>query len=255
MMNGGKVLLLFLLHCVSLNTVSQPRTVNRSNQQWLQYYAQIKLGEKWTMLADAGYRSTDHFQQSLLYIVRAGLDYTINPNLHVSAGFANLGFYFAGQENKIEFRPYQELLIKNKFNTVDVTHRFRIEERIFNTVLNGRIQNSARFNFRFRYLCMASIPLFNLSKKYVDKKILLNVGDEIFLNAGKEIVYNVFDQNRFLISPTLQFSKVFLISFTWNSQFAATNKQATYNHASVAWLQVRHKINFNPKKETRPGLK
>ena len=255
MMRGGKIFLLCVCGCISLSSISQTRIVNRSEQQWLQYYAQIKVAEKWTALADAGYRATDFLNDPLQYIVRGGVDYGINPNLHVAAGFAHLGFYSGGKENRIEFRPYQELLNKNKFNKVELTHRFRVEERIFHTVVNGAIQHPATFNFRFRYFFVASIPLFQLSKKNADKKVLLNVGDEIFINAGKEIVYNVFDQNRFLISPTLQVNPVFLISFTWNSQFGATSKQATYNYASVAWLQIRHKINFDPKKQRHSLLR
>lgn len=252
-MRNGKKTIIFLLIGVSISTSAQQKTINRSNQQWLQYYAQMKLSEKWTLLADGGYRATDNFRETVQYIARAGLDYTINPSIHVSAGFANLGFYSSGKENKIEFRPYEELLIKNTFKKFDITHRLRVEERFFNPVINGNFKSPGTFNFRFRYFFMASIPLFNLSKKNVEEKILLNIGDEIFLNAGHEIVYNVFDQNRFIISPTLQFRKSFSVSFTWNSQFASTNTPATYNYTSVAWLQVRHKINFAHQKEMQHG--
>ncbi len=252
-MRNGKKTIIFLLIGVSISTSAQQKTINRSNQQWLQYYAQMKLSKKWTFLADGGYRAIDNFQESVQYIARAGLDYTINPSIHVSFGFANLGFYSSGKKNKIEFRSYEELLVKNTFKKFGITHRFRVEERFFNPVVDGNIKSPGTFNFRFRYFFMASIPLFTLSKKNADKKILLNIGDEIFLNAGHEIVYNVFDQNRFIISPTLQFSKNFSISFTWNSQFASTTTQATYNYASVAWLQVRHRINFAHKKHIKHG--
>ena len=238
-----------LLIVVSVSTSAQQKTIKRSNQQWLQYYAEMKITEKWTLLADGGYRATDNFRETVQYIARAGLGYTINPGIHISVGFAKLGFYSSGKENKTEFRPYEELFIKNTFNKFDITHRLRVEERFFNPVVNGDIKTPGTFNFRFRYSFMASIPLFKLSKRNADEKLLLNVGDEIFLNAGHEIVYNVFDQNRFIISPTIQFSKNFSVFFTWNSQFAATTTQAAYNYTSVAWLQVKHKINFTHKKE------
>jgi len=227
---------------------AQKKIIKRSDQQWLQYYAQLKIGEKWTLLADGGYRFSDNFKQSVQYIARTGVDFTINPFIHVSVGFAKLGFYSAEKINKEEFRPYEELLIKNSFKNFDITHRLRLEERLFNPVLKGSIQRPGTFNFRFRYSFMTGVPLFGLSKKNADAKVILNFGDEIFLNAGREIVYNVFDQNRFLVSPTLQFSKNFAVSFTWNSQFAATTTPATYNYASVAWLQVKQRFNFIHKK-------
>lgn len=46
------------------------------------------------------------------------------------------------------------------------------------------VKGPGTFNFRFRDALTVSIPLFNLSKTDKDKKILLSIGDEVFLNAG-----------------------------------------------------------------------
>lgn len=246
-----KFLAVLLFAVATMHVKAQNKKVKKGNQQWVQYYVQIKLCEKWTLAADAGYRVGDHFTEKVQYIARAGLDYAINPSLHIAAGFANLGFYSGGKINKTEFRPYEEVSIKNPFPKFDINHRFRLEERFFNPVQNGKIERPGTFNFRFRYSFMASIPLFNLSKKNRDEKILFNIGDEIFLNAGRSVVYNLFDQNRFIISPTLQFSKNLSVSFTWNSQFSATTTPATYNQTNVAWLQVRHKLDFTNKKRKK----
>jgi Protein of unknown function (DUF2490) len=232
-----------------LNANAQSKIVEEGNQQWAQYYGQVKLTEKWNLLADGGYRLGDNFTKKVQYIVRAGIEYTINPSLRLAAGFANLGFYSGQKINKTEFRPYEEMSIKNTFPKFDFNHRFRIEERFFNPVLDGKIERPGTFNFRFRYSFMVGIPMVTLSKKNRDKKILLNIGDEIFFNAGKHIVYNVFDQNRLIISPTVQFSKNFAVSFTCNNQFAATTTAKTYDHTNVAWLQVKQKFDFTRKKK------
>jgi hypothetical protein len=244
-----KIIIIFLLLCVSMIAVAQQKTVKHGNQQWVQYYGQAKLGEKFTLQADGGYRAADGFKTSVQYIARAGMAYSITPQIQVAAGFANLGFYASGKINKREFRPYEELLIKNTFKRFQITHRYRIEERFFNLVSDGKIERPGTFNFRFRYLMMAAIPLFKLSKSNNNAQFLLNIGDEIFFNAGEKIVYNVFDQNRLIISPTLQCNKNFSISFTWNNQFASANSPATYNHTNVLWLQVRQTLNFVRKKE------
>ena len=79
--------------------------------------------------------------------------------------------------------------------------------------------------------------------------MVLNVGDEVFFNAGKNIVYNIFDQNRILVSPTVQFNKNFAVSLTYNYQFAATSTAATFNRTNVVWLQVKQKFNAQHKKQ------
>ncbi len=243
-----KICLLLLVTIFSL-TANAQKIIKRSNQQWLQYYAQLKLSNKWTLLADGGYRVANNFQDKSQYIARVGLNYNLNPSMQVGGGFAHLGFYTSGKISKVEFRPYEELSIKSKLSNIDINNRIRIEERFFNPVVDGHIKGNGSFNFRFRYSLIAGIPLFNLSKKDMDKKVLLNIGDEVFFNAGRSIVYNEFDQNRILISPTIQFNKNFAVSLTYNGQFAGTTTPATYNDMNIVWLQIKQKFNIARKKK------
>src|SRR3954449_6940044 len=95
--NIGKPLCILLLICISVTTNAQEKTVKKGNQQWLQYYAQIKLSDKWTLLPDAGYRWANNFEVSSQYLIRVGLNYTLNPNIQVGGGFAHFGFYTSGK--------------------------------------------------------------------------------------------------------------------------------------------------------------
>jgi hypothetical protein len=222
----------------------QQKDVVNSNQQWFQYYNQTKLSDKWTLLVDGGFRWKEGFQESSQFIVRAAMGYSLTSNIQISSGLAHLGFYSSDKISKVEFRPYQEITVKNKFNKIDLNHRYRVEERFFKSVDNGVIQSPNTFNFRFRYSLMLSIPLFQLSKEKPEKVFILNIGDEIFVNAGSDIVDNVFDQNRFIISPTFKLSDQLSISSTWNSQFASTSTPSRYTYTNVIWLQIKHKLNF-----------
>lgn len=227
--------------------MAQTKNTSTNNQQWLQYYNQIKLNEKWTWVNDGGYRWRGGFEESAQYILRTGIGYSINPNVRILTGFAHLGFFSDHAMNKVEFRPYQELVVKNRFNKIGITHRYRIEERFFNPIVDRSIESPNTFNFRFRYSFMASFPLFGLSKTDPDKLFVLNIGDEIFINAGSSIVNNVFDQNRILISPSFLFSKNLTIALTWNSQFASTTQQASYRYSNIIWFQIKHNLDLNAK--------
>ena len=75
-------------------------------------------------------------------------------------------------------------------------------------------------NYTFRYQFILSYPI---SKPGANTKILLSIGDEILINAGKEIVYNIFDQNRILLGTTFQLNNNFALTFTYNYQFKSLN--------------------------------
>jgi hypothetical protein len=164
--------------------------------------------------------------------------------MKVSAGFAHLGFYTSKKISKFEYRSYEEFAISDKYNSIGIQHRFRIEERYFKTIVDGNIQPGNTFNFRFRYQFMMNFKILNLSSTNPVQTLSINLGDEIFINAGKKIVYNVFDQNRILIGPAVSFTKDFIVGLTYNNQFAATATAANYAHTNVFWLIMKQNFDI-----------
>ncbi len=235
------VILIFLV--LPNNFLSQKHTINSENQIWLQYYAQTKLNDKFALLLDGGLRWKNLFEQRTQYIIRSGISYSLNPTIKVSTGFAHLGFYKMDQFNRVEFRPYQELLVNQKVKSIDIKHRIRLEERFFNSIADGLIQNPNSFNFRFRYSLMTNFPLIHLSKSQKERRISLTIGDEIFFNSGRS-PFNTFDQNRFMVAPTLHINKDFKIAFTWSKQFASSQVKNTYTNTHVFWLQINHVMDW-----------
>ncbi|MEO8415922.1 MAG: DUF2490 domain-containing protein [Ginsengibacter sp.] len=248
-MKNVNAIMSILLVGVSTGVLAQNRNVKKSSQQWIQYYNQSKIEDKWTWSADAGYRFNTLFSNRAQYIVRTGFGYQFNRTMKVSAGFAHLGFYTSDKLSKVEYRPYQEFAITNAYKHLGIFHRFRVEERFFKNVINGDIQHGHSFNFRFRYQCMLNITILKLSITNPDKFLAINLGDEIFINAGKKVVYNVFDQNRWLAGSFVSFSKSLSIGLTYNSQFAALNAPDSYNHTDVMWLIIRQNFDLSKHKK------
>lgn len=235
-----------LVLLLSFKTFSQ-QDVTKTDQQWIHYYSQINLTEKWTLLVDTGFRWREGFDEKSFYIVRAGVKYALNPKFALGAGLTHTGSYTNNDLSRIELRPHQEILANNKISGIGIDQRLRIEERFFKSVENGSVQTSNTFAVRFRYYLMTSIPICNLSRTNADKKFNLNVGDEIFLQLGNDSNETIFDFNRVLISPTLQFSKNLSISLTYNRQFAAASLPKKFTQTNAIWLQVRHKIDARKK--------
>ena len=71
---------------------------------------------------------------------------------------------------------------------------------------------------------------------------LLTFGDEVFINAGREIVYNFFDNNRLMLGPSVQFGKDFSIGLLFNHQFGQRNRPATVESSEILWLTVNQRF-------------
>lgn len=237
------VLVCFVIILDASLVTAQTNNIDTENQQWFQYYNQVKVAQRWNWLTDIGYRWKDSFSKKSQHLVRSGIGYQPNQTTQILQGFAHLGSYSDQRLTKIEFRPYQEILIKNKYNKLALKQRIRIEERFFHPITTG----SNTFNFRFRYALCTTIPLIKFSSIHPDKKIVLHIGDEIFVNAGNQTTNAVFDQNRIMISPTLVLNKKLSLSLTWNSQFLSTSTPAIFDQNDVVWFQVKQQFDLTSK--------
>ena len=228
---------------------SQTKSTKIVSQEWIQYYATGTIAKNWMWSADAGYRYNELFGNPSQYLVRAALGYKVSNHLKVGTGFTHLGFYTSAKINKFEYRPYQEVALAEEFNhNLSIQHRFRIEERFFKNVVDGHVQPGNLFNFRFRYQVIMNCMILKLSAANPKRALWLNIGDEIFINGGKEIAYNTFDQNRFLVGPALSINGNLNIGIIYNYQFAATMLPGHYVHTDVFWLTIKQNFDIGKHK-------
>lgn len=219
--------------------VAQRETV-RGNQQWVQYYNSVKLSEKVGLYSDAGIRWKNGFNETSQTLIRTGIGYNVNKNVRLLTGFAFLTFRRDGDWDRFEYRPYQEITVSQLLRKVKSQHRFRLEERIFRSgAEDSGIKNS--FNYRLRYRFYVFIPITSLSEKH---QLFLNFGDEILINAGKNIAGNIFDSNRLLIGPAVQLNESLNISLIYNYTYAKKNQGDTESMAHILWLGIKHKVNL-----------
>ena len=236
------LLLILLIHTVSF----AQKKVTALNQQWLQYYNTTKISKNWTIKVDGGYRWNTAFTKPSLYLGRLIAEYKLDPaHILIGAGIATFGTYNAAEKvARIEIRPNQDFTINDKYKKFKLQHRFRVEERFFKTISTG----ATSFNFRFRYRAFFTIPIVKLSKKNPESQLSLNVGDEIFINAGKSIVTNMFAQNRILIGPSVQLNKNWGLSLTYTYEYQSTAKPDSYNASDIFWFAIQHRLDFTGKK-------
>ena len=96
------------------------------------------------------------------------------------------------------------------------------------------------FNFRFRYQLTADYIVF----KSKDKKqsVSLRAADEIMVNAGKNIVYNMFDQNRIYGAVLYQPVRDFTFELGYMYLFQQRSSGSQYLHGDIIRLNILHRI-------------
>lgn len=226
-----------------LTARAQAKDISHGNQQWFQYYNQLTLSKKWSISSDFGIRFKNEFSSLSQHIMRTGVNFHLDKQVTAGLGFAQLGSYQNRKPQLLEFRPFQELDLKQSTGFFHLHHRFRVEERFFKSTDHAEASTEA-FNFRFRYRFIANIPLIKFSGK-APKTLFLHAGDEIFLNAGKEISHNVFDQNRVLLGPAFQFDDRLTATFTYQHQFSSSSSPNHYRQTNVFWFGLKHKIRLD----------
>lgn len=243
-----KIILFVTFLLLGWNSVSAQKNVTHNNQQWLQYYSHVNFSDKWTLYSDASLRRINNFNQWSQMTLRAGIGYRMTEKLNIATGFAYFNFFTNNHWSRIEYRSYQEVNTQQKIGKLKLQHRFRYELRYFRKVENSNITSTSNFNHRFRYRLFCSYPLVDISSKHSGRLILLNFGDEIFINAGKQIIYNMLDNNRLLLGTTIQINKTFQISMTYAYQFGQRNSPETYEHSDIIWLGITQKFFMKNKK-------
>lgn len=152
---------------------------------WIMYFGTNRVSDRWSIHSEVQWRNhniTPNIEQLLL---RGGLNYHINSNFIVTAGYGYVSTHPYEKEliTKLsdEHRIFQQLIIKNSVNRFFFEHRYRYEQRWINS----------NFRQRARYRLMVTVPLTD--QVINTGTLFLAVYDELFVNLHQG---EVFDRNR-----------------------------------------------------------
>lgn len=177
--------LIFLLF-VSIPFLSVSQDSDLGN--WLIYIGSKKIDKKFNLHHEVQYRNYNAIGDLEQLLLRTGIGFNLsenNNNLLLGYGFINSQNYINTDE-KVgvnEHRIFQQFVTKQKFNRVNIQHRYRFEQRWVED----------NFKLRFRYFLAFAIPLNNTAM--VEKTWYFSTYNEIFLNTKG----NAFDRNRLYV--------------------------------------------------------
>jgi hypothetical protein len=228
--------LLAILCSLSQLAIAQ---IQHQSTGWLFLMNNTKINKKWGTHLDVQLRSSDQFSQLRNFMFRPGLTYFINDKSDVTLGYLlNQTFtdLIGAKDNTLtEHRIWQQYIYKHKISTVNVSHRFRLEQRFME-------QNSGQdlFAQRFRYFFRTILPL-GKGKQNFDKGPFAALQNELFFNVQNKGKLNghVFDQNRAYLAAGYRFSKKMDLEAGYLNQTVKGLSQSSMNHAVQLALYTR----------------
>jgi hypothetical protein len=176
-----RVAILFLFSTWNVQVFSQNSDVGN----WLVYMGNQKVGDKFNFWNEAQYRNYNFIGDLQQFLVRAGVGYDLtekNNNVLLGYGYF-LSENYVGDDIKRatwEHRIYGQFLSKQKMGVVSLSHRYRFEQRFFET------EN----RFRYRYALAINVPLNK--KELSDGAVYAAASNELFINNRPDY----FDRNR-----------------------------------------------------------
>ena len=222
---------------------------NVENQQllWYGYYNKLQINQNWVLNSEVQER---HFYQPLVQhqlVFRTNLDRRILDDINVSLGFVVFLQSPNDPESEStlmvpELRTDFGFNAKKKYKYFNVNQRFKVEASFFHQTENNELVGGYQFsNFRMRYQLGLDIPLI---KKQDAEKLILKIKDEVMFNFGKNIVKNVFDQNRIYIGLNYPMNKNLAFEAGYLNWFQQRPSGTDFYNRDIIRFSVFHTINL-----------
>ena len=154
---------------------------------WWMFFGTHHLNEKYSIHYETQLRHYEIGANFFQLLPRVGLNYKIDDNSMVTAGYAwiptqpDLGEGFEG-DLVTENRTWQQFILRNKIKNINFRHRYRLEQRWV------KQNNFTDYKNRVRYMLSAKVPL----SKNENSPLFLFIYDEVFLHIDD----SPFNQNR-----------------------------------------------------------
>ncbi len=189
-----------------------------NNIGWLVMNFDVRLNDKLDIVSDHQIRRDEWGLKSQQYLHRAGLNYRVNKKVSLLAGYAFIQTFPYGDMNypvsssRVNFpenRIFQQLTVKDQVGAMELTHRYRLEQRWVASQIREYSHdiNEWKMSNRFRYMLRFQMPFRGV---VTETKSWYFAGyNELFLSFGRHVGFNVFDQNRSALLIGYKAGKVF----------------------------------------------
>lgn len=208
---------------------------------WNVINTRLTLAPKFEIFNELQLRSQSFYNNHFYYEVKGGISYFIDKNFSFLAGIGKYVTYsdpgsFTKPVSANEFRFWQQLTMNNYLKRIKFEHRYRVEQRWFDT----------GYRNRFRYRLNAAIPLNGT--KIEPKTFYVAAFEELFLTNKAPY----FERNRVFAGIGYQISPYFSVQPGYVYQYDYRNSVGTGKHFFQLTLMIDIDGSKNPN-ERIPG--
>lgn len=208
---------------------------------WNVINTRVTLAPKWEVFNELQLRSQSFYKDHFYHEVKGGISYFLNKNFSVLLGTGSYTTYsdpgsFTKPVTSREVRLWQQLTMNNYLERIKFEHRYRIEQRFFNT----------GYRNRFRYRLNTVLPIKNT--KVEPGTFYLTAFEEIFLTNKAPY----FERNRFFAGCGYQFSEYISLQPGYVYQYDVRNGVGAGKHFFQLTLMLDIDGKKNPN-ERIPG--
>ena len=200
---------------------------------WLMYFGDHPVSDRWGAHLEAQFRRTNGGLAPQQLLLRPAVNFTVNPHLMLTAGYAYVrtsryGDYPAAAAFP-ENRFFEQALVKHKGGKVGIQHRLRLEQRLVGSVPSPAFDvESWETRHRFRYMLRGDIPLPIGNRN--NRRWGIGLYDEVFYQFGANRGARFLDQNRAYGALTYKLTKTNRLEFGYLHQYVAQRNGRIVEH-------------------------
>lgn len=243
------VLMLVLYTGTSPQLNAQNRTKENNAIGWYAFNSTFKVAEKIGIHTEYQWRRDNYITNWQQGLLRLGINYNVRPDIQLRVGYAWAETYPYGDtplnsmgRDFTEHRIFEMITLQDKKGSVNLSHRFMLEQRWVGRYSNAGLKNEDEFPFlnRARYMIRVQLPL--KGNTIGDKTPYMAAYNEVFIGFGKNVGENIFDQNRFGALLGYKFNSAIQVEGGYLNQIVQLGREVgnknvfQYNNGFIASL-------------------
>ncbi|WP_133272316.1 DUF2490 domain-containing protein [Hymenobacter radiodurans] len=258
-LRASKLAVLLPLSLVAFPVLSQSteRIIDRNAIGWFTYNGDHKIAPQWAVHTEVQLRRTRLGLGRQQLLSRLGFVYSHTEQVTLSGGYTQLTTYPYGDyptaglgEATPENRAYEDVTLASTYGRLQLTHRFRLEQRWLGQLDESCPKQVANWEYqnRARYQVAGEIPL--QGPTIDDGELYFTFFDELFIGFGQNVGRNVFNQNRisgglgYQIRDNWKLELNYLNQWTQHAEPAPNTQQSVFENNNGFRLNVVYDLDF-----------
>ncbi len=221
--------------CSPLSALAQ-HVSDSSDNGWYTFNGDHRLSDQWGAHTEFQSRRHNIITDPQQLLVRVGANYYAGKRAMVTVGYGLIESYSAGRYFP-EQRLYEQVQLRDHLGRVELTHRYRLEQRW------DELAGTSNYLYlnRMRYMLRGTVPLQGPTLE--SRELYFSAYEEIFIGFGNNVP-NIFDQNRAYAGLGYKLSKEASIEAGYMYQITQQRNRTVFQHNHTLVIGCSYNFDF-----------